>query len=138
MQASREWAPPGGKLGEILADVRAGLHTIERELTDAGATPTSGSARRSLVQALRGQRVGVIAEVKRKSPSKGVLSGQLDAAAQAHAFELGGASAISVLTEPRHFGGSGSDLVDVLSSGVELATDDGIAAAADARDERGM
>jgi indole-3-glycerol phosphate synthase len=49
--------------------------------------------------------VAVIAEVKRASPSAGPIA-DTDPAAQARAYEGGGAAAISVLTEPRHFDGS--------------------------------
>jgi indole-3-glycerol phosphate synthase len=54
--------------------------------------------------------VKVIAEVKRKSPSKGALADIADPAALAAQYELGGASVISVLTEQRRFGGSLEDL----------------------------
>jgi indole-3-glycerol phosphate synthase len=54
--------------------------------------------------------VKVIAEVKRKSPSKGALADIADPAALATQYELGGASVISVLTEQRRFGGSLEDL----------------------------
>jgi len=57
--------------------------------------------------------VAVIAELKRRSPSKGELNGQIDATSQAQAFERGGAAAISVLTEPEFFGGSLDDLKSV-------------------------
>ncbi|HCU12238.1 MAG TPA: indole-3-glycerol-phosphate synthase TrpC [Gemmatimonadetes bacterium] len=61
--------------------------------------------------ALQGRQVGVIAEVKRSSPSRGVINPGLDLAAQVRAYEAGGAAAISVLTEPTRFGGSADDLV---------------------------
>jgi indole-3-glycerol phosphate synthase len=54
--------------------------------------------------------VSIIAEVKRKSPSKGELADIPDPALLAAQYELGGASAISVLTERRRFGGSLADL----------------------------
>ncbi len=54
--------------------------------------------------------VSVIAEVKRSSPSKGALADIADPAALALDYEAGGASAISVLTEGRRFGGSLEDL----------------------------
>ena len=57
--------------------------------------------------------MALIAEVKRRSPSKGSIAPALDAATQARAYVDGGASAISVLTEPSHFGGSTSDLAAV-------------------------
>jgi indole-3-glycerol phosphate synthase len=66
--------------------------------------------------ALKRETVAVIAEVKRSSPSKGSINSRLDAAAQACAYERGGAGAISVLTEPDHFGGSPSDLISVMAA----------------------
>jgi len=61
--------------------------------------------------ALRGGRI--IAEVKRASPSRGVINANCDAGAQAGAYAAGGAAAVSVLTEPEHFGGRLRDLSDV-------------------------
>jgi indole-3-glycerol phosphate synthase len=55
-------------------------------------------------------RVRIIADVKRSSPSRGVLAEIPDPAALAASYERGGASAISVLTEGRKFGGSLADL----------------------------
>jgi len=57
--------------------------------------------------------VKVIAEIKRSSPSRGSLAPIADPAALARSYELGGASAISVLTEGRKFGGSLADLESV-------------------------
>jgi len=54
--------------------------------------------------------MSLIAEVKRRSPSKGALTSALDPVAQARAYEQGGAAAISVLTDERFFGGSFEDL----------------------------
>ena len=53
-----------------------------------------------------GGRFNVIAECKRRSPSKGVLAETYDPVAIARAYESGGAAAISVLTEPTFFDGS--------------------------------
>ena len=105
MQGSIGWLPPQGKLGEILAETRKRVATIDRASLPAGGPPA-----KSLKAALRRDSVAIIAEIKRRSPSKGQLNSALDAAAQAKAFERGGASAISVLTEPTHFGGSIEDL----------------------------
>ena len=52
----------------------------------------------------------VIAEIKRRSPSKGVLNASLDVAAMARAYEAAGAACLSVLTDKEFFGGSISDL----------------------------
>jgi indole-3-glycerol phosphate synthase len=62
---------------------------------------------------LRQGGVGVIAEVKRSSPSKGSLAPIADPAVLAQAYESGGARCISVLTEQRRFGGSLEDLAAV-------------------------
>src|SRR5215207_6840175 len=51
-------------------------------------------------------RVTVIAECKRRSPSRGVLAAQYDPVAIARQYEAGGAAAISVLTEPTFFDGA--------------------------------
>lgn len=58
-------------------------------------------------------RLGVIAEVKRRSPALGTLSADADPATLALAYEAAGATAVSVLTEPRHWGGSLDDLAAV-------------------------
>lgn len=58
----------------------------------------------------RADRVHIIAEVKRASPSRGSLAEIADPAALAADYARGGASAVSVLTEPRRFHGSLADL----------------------------
>jgi indole-3-glycerol phosphate synthase len=99
-----------GFLSELVAEVRARL---EREPLDAGrllAVSLGLPPARDLAGALRRAPIpAVIAEVKRASPSAGPIA-EADAAAQARAYEAGGAAAISVLTEPRHFAGSLADL----------------------------
>lgn len=67
----------------------------------------------SLARALRSTSVALLAEVKRRSPSKGAISESLDALTQARAYADGGAAAVSILTEPVHFGGSVDDLRQV-------------------------
>lgn len=58
----------------------------------------------------RPNTVNIIAEIKRASPSKGVINDGIDVATLAAQYEDGGAAAISVLTEERYFGGSLDDL----------------------------
>jgi indole-3-glycerol phosphate synthase len=66
----------------------------------------------------------VIAEVKRASPSQGPIAPGLDAAAQATAYQRGGAAAVSVLTEPTRFAGSLDDLAAVSATGVSALRKD--------------
>ena len=61
--------------------------------------------KRDFLQALRGEGISVIAELKKASPSAGVLRPEYDPAAIAHAYEEGGAAALSVLTEENYFQG---------------------------------
>ena len=63
--------------------------------------------------ALRKPGIALIAEVKKSSPSAGVIAGELDPASIAREYEVGGASAISVLTESAYFGGDLADLTAV-------------------------
>lgn len=103
------WTPPGGTLGELVESAWKRAQAIDtsgsRDLR-AGRVP-------SLSAALRGDRVKVIAEIKRSSPSKGIINAAIDAGEQASRYEAGGAAAISVLTEPIRFGGSNSDIARV-------------------------
>ncbi len=79
----------------------------------ARAEATRSSARPNMFrEALsRTGRNNIIAEIKRASPSKGVINDLIDVRETALAYERGGAAAISVLTEPEYFKGSLDDLL---------------------------
>ena len=97
-------------LEEILARRRARIEEVKRF---ASAPVPDGSCRTppaDPVPALRGLGGFIIAEVKRRSPSKGALAPNADAAFLARAYERGGAAAVSVLCEPDFFGGSRDDV----------------------------
>lgn len=76
---------------------------MERAAAEAGSPIPFGPA-------LQGTSIGVIAEVKRRSPSVGAIKEDLDPVVHARAYVAGGAIALSVLTEERHFGGALQDL----------------------------
>lgn len=101
----------------MLADLTAGA--VEDAEARAVGRPLAVVEREALAQApardalaalAPAERVKIIAEVKRASPSRGDLADIPDPALQAARYEEGGASAISVLTEGRRFKGSLSDL----------------------------
>lgn len=106
------WTPPGGVLADLLASTRhrvTALRAAGGELWEraAGAPPPP-----SFIAALAGTAVAVVAEVKRRSPSTGMLNAAMSASAQARAYAAGGAAAVSLLTEPERFGGDPADVVD--------------------------
>ena len=89
------------------ASERRAARSIAAVEADALARPAALDALAALAPA---SRVKIIAEVKRARPSRGALAEIPDPAALAVSYETGGASAISVLTEGRRFGGSLADL----------------------------
>lgn len=99
-------------LDDIVAGVRIDL--AEREAAvpyaDVRELAAAAPAPRDPMPGFRAPGTSVIAEVKRKSPSKGDLADIPDPAELARAYERGGAHAISVLTERRRFNGSLDDL----------------------------
>lgn len=99
-------------LADIVAGVREDLAVRQSRVpaTDLRAQLSEADPVRDPMPGLRAPGSRVIAEVKRRSPSKGDLADIPDPAALARQYAAGGAAAISVLTEARRFGGSLDDL----------------------------
>jgi indole-3-glycerol phosphate synthase len=108
-------AESGRVLDEILAGVREDLAVREAEvpLEDIKQRAAQAPPPRDAYAKLRAPGVGVIAEVKRSSPSKGQLAEIPDPAELAREYAAGGARCVSVLTEGRWFGGSLDDFAAV-------------------------
>lgn len=115
MAAAGRDGGPTDRLDQIVASVREQVEARQRQVPlevlreRAAAAPPV----RDAYSALRRPGVGVIAEIKRSSPSAGRLAEIPDAAALAGEYAAGGARCVSVLTEPRWFGGSLEDLAAV-------------------------
>ena len=109
MQAPSLWSPPTGTLGRILRETTDRVAALKPRRAALESAARRAPIAPSLAAALRGRDVGIVAEVKRRSPSKGDINPALDAAALARAYATGGARGVSVLTEGAHFGGSPED-----------------------------
>ena len=100
-------------LDKILAQHREVAEADSRDLDALIETSLSAPAPRGFASRLRQDstnNLAVIAEIKRRSPSRGSLNSELDPTLIAQSYEEGGASCLSVLTDADFFGGSVSDL----------------------------
>ena len=100
-------------LSEILAAARNRASVAAGRYEEFRSRAAQAPPPRDFAAALPGTHLGVIAEIKRRSPSRGILAPALDPGRTAGAYATGGAAAVSVLTEPEFFGGSLDDLVAV-------------------------
>jgi len=95
-------------LDRIVADKREELEATRLRIPfdELKASASDGPPVRPFGEALRGDTVRLIAEVKKASPSRGLLRADFDPVALATAYAGAGAAAVSVLTDARHFQGS--------------------------------
>lgn len=104
-------------LDRILAATRRRLPELQIRAAELHAAASSRVAPPLFLADLEASRqVAVISEVKRRSPSLGAINEALDPVRLAGEYVAGGAAAISVLTEPDHFGGSINDLEAVVQA----------------------
>ena len=103
-------------LERITAARRADAEARAASLGDVKHAAGSAGPSRDFRGALVRPGLALIAEIKRASPSAGLIAPGADRLAIARAYEAGGAAAVSVLTEPDHFGGSLEDLRAVRAS----------------------
>jgi indole-3-glycerol phosphate synthase len=98
-------------LDDIVAWHRQRALNDTRSFTDLLSEAKSCVPTRGFASSIRDTpHLAVIAEIKRRSPSKGDLNASLDPSALALQYQRGGASCLSVLTDSNHFGGSVADL----------------------------
>jgi indole-3-glycerol phosphate synthase len=100
-----------GVLAEIIGTKAAEVDALTSRRAELQAALADAAPTRDFYGALHNNpHLRVIAEIKRRSPSKGDLAPNLDAVATARAYAEGGASCLSVLTDGPYFGGSAADL----------------------------
>ena len=111
-------------LDQILDSTRHGLPALRGRAPALAREAAAAPVPRSFAGALRRERVAVIAEVKRRSPSAGSIREDLDPAERAALYARHGAAAVSVLTDAPFFGGSIDDLRAAGHAGVPLLRKD--------------
>jgi indole-3-glycerol phosphate synthase len=106
-------------LTEILARKQKRLEAAKSKLPFASLRAEAealGPSAHRLLAAIQRDGVNIIAEYKRRSPSKGIIRADVDVETMVQSYEIGGAAAISVLTEEDYFSGSLDDLRRVKNS----------------------
>jgi indole-3-glycerol phosphate synthase len=107
------------RLDELIAATRERLERVKRELPlgELERTAAERGEGRPFAEALSRPGTSLIAEYKRRSPSAGTIREGTTVTELVRAYERGGAAALSILTEERHFGGSLDDLREARDSG---------------------
>ena len=113
----------------------ADLDQADAERAEPGEVPLG----HRFAAALRGEGLSVIAEIKRRSPSRGALRADADAADLASEYKAGGAACLSVLTEHERFSGSPKDLQAAKAvTGLPVLRKDFLRTLDDVRDSHAM
>lgn len=105
-------------LEQIIADKRIEVEGLKQS-QPLPAVPSGERARPDFISALRSTPMGLIAEVKRRSPSAGLIRDPFDPAEIAKEYEANGASAVSCLMDNKYFGGGAADF-SVVRNAIEL------------------
>ncbi len=126
-------------LADIVASHRARAAADDRSLSELVERAVAAPPPRDFATALRGHGLACIAEIKRRSPSKGDLDAGLQPDLVAKEYVAGGAACLSVLTDADYFGGSPADLTSARqASGLPVLRKDFTVQEADVVDARIM